>query len=263
MDKTNKPVPRCGRCAQHPPCDDGKACCTCPKKNCNGRQTCADEPVEVLPPQRGPGRPPKYMEIVETRTLPQRAKKIGEYHKAAMTAAAYTAVYAVLCGLELLAARAQVRHGNWDTWVEDNCPFNRVTAWRYMQAAERKAKDLPNVYGRKHLLDTPPHLLPEKDRAELITAVTDAVDQQSWTELQLDLGLRTPEKPKGGAREGAGRPTKTEAERSKQAGATGECDELERELSRFVLGKTWQYLDDPRRVRFCDALRGALKLIGS
>jgi hypothetical protein len=201
------------------------------------------------------------MEIVETRTLPQRAKKIGEYHKAAMTAAAYTAVYAVLCGLELLAARAQVRHGNWDTWVEDNCPFNRVTAWRYMQAAERKAKDLPNVYGRKHLLDTHPHLLPEKDRAELITAVTDAVDQQSWTELQLDLGLRTPEKPKGGAREGAGRPTKTELEKAKELSAVDDCDDIESRLSKYVLGRSWTYLPAVRVQRFKDALKGALTLI--
>ena len=223
-------------------------------------QTKAIEP-EVLPPQRGPGRPPKYMEIVENRTLPQRADKIVEYHKAASTAAAYTAIYAVLCGLELLAARAQVRHGNWDAWVEDNCPFNRVSAWRYMQAAERKAKDLPNVYGRKHLLDTPPHMLPDKDRTELIEAVTDAVDEQSWTELQLELGLRTPEKPKCGAREGAGRPTKTELEKAQAFSTESDCADLESHLSKYILSGAWRHLPPTRLATFKSVLVGALKQI--
>lgn len=171
------------------------------------------EPVEipeVLPAKRGPGRPPKVLDIVENRTLPERASKIVEYHQGAMMAAAQTAGYAILCGLELLAARAQIAHGKWEHWVESNCPFAPITAWRYMTAAEKKCKDMPNLSGRKDLFQTAPHLLCPADRKLLVDFVKDSVDQQTWTELQLELGLRTPDKTKGGAREGAGRPTNSE-----------------------------------------------------
>lgn len=200
--------------------------------------------AEVLPARRGPGRPPKVLEIVGDKTLPERADQIRVYHQSAMTAAAQTAMYAILCGMELLAARAQIAHGRWEQWVMENCPFAPVTAWRYMQAAQNKMKDIPNLSARKDLLLTAPHLLAEKDRKLLVDSVKDAVDGQSWMDLQLELGLRMPPKDKGGAREGAGRPRTSDFSEERKTSIRQQYKFMLDNLTKAILvSKTWQYLD--------------------
>ena len=151
--------------------------------------------------KRPVGRPGNILRLTEDRPLPERIKVIADYHEAARATLAQGAMYALLCGFELHAAHAQVgRYGNWEKWVESNCPFSLSTAWRYMQAAERKAKDIPNLALVKDFaLGVSPHLLAPAKRDQLFDIVRTATDGESIRQLYLDLGLiKGPHKNAGG-----------------------------------------------------------------
>lgn len=136
------------------------------------------------------GRKANLLTIAPPRELPERANMIRQYHEAAVATFAQGAMYALLCGFELHAARAQLRHGEWGEWVERHCPFTARTAWNYMQAAERKFKEIPNLKRVSDFsLGVSSHDLHPDQRAQLVDAVRDATDGVSIRQLYLDLGL--------------------------------------------------------------------------
>ena len=47
-----------------------------------------------------------------------------------------TAIFEI--GERLLEAKRLLPHGEFIPWVEANCPFARIKAWRYMQVTQRK-----------------------------------------------------------------------------------------------------------------------------
>jgi hypothetical protein len=131
---------------------------------------------------------------------------IAEYHERARAAFAESACFAVLCGIELSVARAQVGHGDWDAWLKAHFVFDRCTAWRYMQAAQRKCAQLltSNVAHVQHLAaGASVSSLPEPDREAMYRAVRDATNGETVRQLYLDLGLISkPEGPRAGGRPG-------------------------------------------------------------
>ena len=154
------------------------------------------EDPQVLPPQsnlparRGAGRPANILRIAPDRSMPDRIRIIREYHARAITRMAQGGLYAILTGFELLVARAQVGHGDWERWVEDNCPFSYRSAHRYCQAAERKKADIPNLTHVADLLDAPPEQLTPAERDQLYEAVRSVVpDEVSARQLYLELGV--------------------------------------------------------------------------
>jgi hypothetical protein len=79
--------------------------------------------------------------------------------------------------------------------------------------------------------------------------------------MQLELGIIKTDKPKGGAREGAGRPTKTELEKAQAFSTEADCADLESHLSKYILSGAWRHLPPTRLETFKSVLVGALKLI--
>ena len=143
--------------------------------------------------KRGRGRPPNILQIVGDKPIQERVKVIREYHQAAYACVAQGAMYAILTGFELIAARAQIGHGYWKSWVAQNCPFTYRTACNYMEAAQRKYPQIPKVqHVSSFALGVAPHLLPPAQREELIEAVRYATDGESVRQLYLDLGLIKP-----------------------------------------------------------------------
>jgi len=199
------------------------------------------EPAETKPARRA-----NILAIAPERSLPERATVIVDYHNAAMTAYAQSAMYALLCGFELHAARAQIAHGQWIPWVEEHCPFDRTTAWRYMEAAKRKFKELPNVARVQHFaLGVSPLELPADRRAELIEAVKQATDGQTWTQLGLELGVI--KQPKTGYQKYHPRKNLTaeEQESAIRAAVGKSWHDLLRSLQMHGIDEcTWGYLSD-------------------
>ena len=154
--------------------------------------------------------------MIPQRSLSDRAAKVNEYHNSAAAAYAQASYFAVLCGLELLAARAQVHHGEWLPWIAANCEFNERTAQRYISIAELA---MPRLQGGQPAayIDVAPSQMSATDRKALVKSVADLTEGKSIRELQMELQLeigsmRVPgEKLHGGAREGAGRPTHNQA----------------------------------------------------
>lgn len=146
---------------------------------------------ELIPaPKRGVGRPANYLQIVGERSMPERISKIREYHESAQAALGQGAMYIILTGFELCAVRAAIEHGQWQSWVEKNCPFSYPTAMRYITVAERKYKDIPNLsHVRDFALGISPHLLESGQRQELIEAVKNATDGETVRQMYLDLGM--------------------------------------------------------------------------
>jgi hypothetical protein len=159
--------------------------------------------------KRPVGRPSKLTVMVPQRTLDERARAVNNYHNSAAAAYAQASFYAVLCGLELMAARNSVPHGEWLPWVERNCEFERMTAHRYMALAD---KALPVIQKRyPDLLNgaaqVAPSLMLADSRKRLISAVSEMTDHRTIQELQLELGIIKPkvEGTPGGANNPYGR----------------------------------------------------------
>jgi hypothetical protein len=51
--------------------------------------------------------------------------------------------HAVECGHALSQLKQELRHGDWDRWVEEQCGLSRGTANRYMRLASRADRLTP------------------------------------------------------------------------------------------------------------------------
>lgn len=152
------------------------------------------------------GRKPNILKLVADCSLPERTVKINEYHNLAMTALAQGAFYALLCGFELHAARAQSEHGQWEEWVADNCPFTSRTARKYMAAAEKKFKDIPKLANvMDFTVGVSPAQLQPQQRNLLVQSLRDATDGETMRQMYLDLGIIKADGKKRGGDHGGGK----------------------------------------------------------
>lgn len=158
--------------------------------------------------KRGVGRPSNILKLVEDRSLPERIGKIAEYHQAAKLCYSQSALYVIMCGFELHAARAQIGHGGWEKWVHENCPFTTQTAWNYLQAAERKAKDIPNLQRvGDFALGVSPLQLTAHQQADLFEIIHQATNEQTARQLYLELGLMKNPEARQGTAAATGKPS--------------------------------------------------------
>lgn len=143
--------------------------------------------------KRGRGRPSTAVQVTGAKTVAARVTAIGKYHTLAREHAAQAAFYMVLCGYELLAVNATMEHGEWGPWVEANCPFNRHTAWKYMETAKR-LKGGPQMFTAVNICQSGTSLLslPAPEREKAIAAIKKATDGQTITQLYLDLDIVKP-----------------------------------------------------------------------
>lgn len=203
---------------------------------------------EVLPAEGKAkrGRPPNLLQIAPIRSEEERVRVIGEYHQAAQSCYAASAMYVLLCGFELHAERARIKHGGWMDWVERNCPFSHDTAGRYMEAAERKYKDIPNIaHVRNFIIGKSPLELPAAEREELIQAVKAATDGETVRQMYLELGMiQERAKPKIGGDTSEFRKPKTTAEKLdlEKLDANEQIDLAVRYLREFVQKKRFVHV---------------------
>lgn len=123
-------------------------------------------------------------------------------------------VYAAMAGRELSECAKKVKHGGWEKWVEKNCEFTRMTAWRYMELAEKLRDKLANVthvlqtdgafpHARVRnlveLLDRPPSELLPAEMETLLTDLREATKGETLRQLYFDFGIASLPKPTGGA----------------------------------------------------------------
>ena len=138
---------------------------------------------------KGRGRPAKILALAGARTLAERATAVNEYHLHFQSAAGQAVGFAALAGMELLAARAEVRHGLWLDWVGENCAFSDDTARRYMTLAERLAPQLAEGSHTRRLLGVAPSAMTEESRASLTAALQAAADGQTLTGIYESMGI--------------------------------------------------------------------------
>lgn len=215
----------------------------------------------TLPATRPVGRPAKVLSVVPKRTEAERIRMVNHYHDNHKAALLQACNYALLCGMELLAARAEIKHGEWLPWIEKNCKFSQPTAYKYMTLAEGAMPVLKAQY--PELLEgaeqVAPSLMKVAERKALVEAVSQMVDGRTIQELQLELMGMTakPTAPKGGAREGAGRPAEgANFGEVRKAAFRQDYAEIFRKLTdAIVIKKTWQYLDTKDLVEMEDRLK--------
>ena len=63
-------------------------------------------------------------------------KRINAAHAIAVDAFKTATEAAVKCGELLIEAKMEIRHGEWEAWVEKNCAFGRRSANGYMRLAK-------------------------------------------------------------------------------------------------------------------------------
>ena len=133
----------------------------------------------------------------------EAAARINHWHEVAKQSSEMAIAAALNAGLELF--KAKINHpGTFEKWIEANCNFSRVTAYRYLTLVQQamSADELPKIANGS-----------DKMRQAAIEEYAAETDSKSLTELYCDLGIikKTPTNM-GGKREGAGRKRKDAAE---------------------------------------------------
>lgn len=132
-----------------------------------------------------------------------RAGRANFFHRLSREAGAVAIRAALAAGVELLEARRELA-GGFVKWVQAKCAFSPRTAYNYIRLAEAT---LPEA--------AVPALLEgsDADRERAVEEAAEAADSRTLTDLYADLGIvrRTPSKM-GGARPGAGRHSKADAD---------------------------------------------------
>jgi Protein of unknown function (DUF3102) len=70
--------------------------------------------------------------------LPDLARKINAEHAACVALACDAILKAIEVGRLLSEAKALVKHGEWEPWIETNCRFGVRQAQKYMRAFENR-----------------------------------------------------------------------------------------------------------------------------
>lgn len=75
--------------------------------------------------------------VTTETTLPALAANINQEYAAVIETANMAVDHARRCGELLRQAKAQLQHGEWSAWVQENCSFSDRTARAYMRLADR------------------------------------------------------------------------------------------------------------------------------
>ena len=135
----------------------------------------------------------------------ERVERILALHAGAREALDRFVERVVMCGVELLALKAQVGHAKWSGFFEENLAargFSERSALRYMEAAKVARRRL-TAAGHDPLAMLGPDGLAGADGAALREALSDTTDATTWEQLWMDFGLMRAARPRGGARAAA------------------------------------------------------------
>lgn len=80
--------------------------------------------------------------MIVTKNLPvPTADEINKAHQFARESAGMAVEHAIRCGQLLAAKKAELRHGEFEQWVEANCEFAPRAARKYMQVAGKAGQN--------------------------------------------------------------------------------------------------------------------------
>ena len=79
-------------------------------------------------------------DAIQYQTLDGLAGQINAEHRAAQQAARKTITHVLKAGELLIEAKAKVQHGEWLSWLQQNCTFSERTAQTYMRVAREYPK---------------------------------------------------------------------------------------------------------------------------
>lgn len=124
-------------------------------------------------------------------SLADRSARIRAYHDGCKRSAVGQAIYAVLCGLELNAAKDELAHGKFIAWREKNhSDISKSTAANYMNLAEAISTKSPTI---GNFVAEPLQLtngeLPADQQNELLAALRDCTKGTTLTELFREFGI--------------------------------------------------------------------------
>jgi len=206
------------------------------------------------------------LKLVPPATVEERAGRIRTYFGHAGTAYAMSAFYAIMAGLELIAAKGQVEHGQWEEWVREKCGFNPSTGWRLMEAARRKAREIANLAHVQDFISENTTLasLEATQRQALLDSVRDSTGGQSYRQLLIELGMLVDPRNRGGDHGGgAARAQMSDSEKRDRASqmARDEWEEIEKKLSLWCAKHRWEHLEALDLQRARQSLDAALAMI--
>jgi len=156
--------------------------------------------------KRKSGRVKSILAVAPVRTVEERATIICQYLDEAKSCFAQGAIRVLMIGFELHASQEQISHGEWADWVECHCHLDRRTAWKYMQAAERKFKSISELNESFDLDENPKTMTPER-REQLLDVLRSCTGNQTARQMLLGLGLETERKRSAGEAGGHAAPT--------------------------------------------------------
>lgn len=128
------------------------------------------------------------------------AERIRYYHNVSIKSAAVSAMAAFACGVELIRAKAELRHGKFLPFLEDECKFTKRTAQKYMALAGYMMGE-----GAEELI-----LGSKEDASTLAQGVQGDFDGKTLRGIYQEAGIVKASAGHGGRRDGAGRPKKAE-----------------------------------------------------
>lgn len=169
---------------------------------------------------------------------------VNAYHAAAGNAAAQMAVYAVMCGAELIKIQKQVGR-TFVKFVEGNCSFTYRSARKYMDLAagvKDRALKCESDSHLKLLEHRPSELTPAQSK-KLHKAVSEITDGRTLSELYQEFGII---KPLGNGLRGGARPQKKLTAQEKLALDKGNAEanalELVKVLDRVTQSQSTKHL---------------------
>jgi hypothetical protein len=196
----------------------------------------------------------------------------NEHHHLARLSMAQSCAHMVLAGVELRAAKKDVKHGEWTNLFIDAdhknaraCAFEMSirTAQKYMEmadAAKRNIPELRTLNGEQSLAD-----LPKEQQEKIVKAICKVADGSTYQQLALEWGIA--KKPRGagargGHRPGAGDDGTLEGDTPEEQAAIGIWKPMIHDLEHEGLTeKSWANLPDKYREKLNGVLVDLKKLI--
>ncbi len=115
----------------------------------------------------------------------------NQFHFNGISSAVQGVCWLAMAGLQLAEEKKNLKHGEWEPWVEKNCAFSLRTSQRYMALADGvKARALKNASGVVfRLLEHAPADLTPEQREQLFKAVNKLTDGETVAELYAEFGI--------------------------------------------------------------------------
>src|SRR5262249_46840075 len=120
-------------------------------------------------------------DLSKSNSLADLAARIRAEHEQVVVALARGIKHAINAGELLLEAKAQIKHGQWLSWLSEHCAVSERTAQLYMRIAQRRAELEAKAQGLADLtLEGAARLLAKSGESNIETVTGDDSEPGSW-----------------------------------------------------------------------------------